>query len=239
MDVRVHPSEEQTREPPRLPPRTGGYLCPVCEHGQADELAPYGVYQSASAVPVGACLPAYLRVPLLPGHWAWYQTFDLNTGDEIPRPDATAAVPALRTLLGQLHGLGWPLERIHLFGWQQGATVALELALSVKASPVDGASRLGSVASICGKFEREPSVAASQTPLFWFTRSPERSARTKADEEVVKKAFADTTIARGDGSGRLDMLGKNDFPAMFQFWGKVMARDDAWKGDGEVYEVVR
>jgi hypothetical protein len=53
--------------------------------------------------------------------------------------------------------------------------------------------------------------------------------------------FKDVEVVNGDkGKGGEDMpRGRTEWEGIMKFWGNVLAKDEAWKGDGEVYEVVK
>lgn len=63
----------------------------------------------------------------------------------ITRPDPRRAIAALAGLLGYLVSIGWPQECIHLFGYAQGGSLALETLVAERSS-----LRVGSAASIVG-----------------------------------------------------------------------------------------
>lgn len=185
--------------------------------------------------------------------WTWFNTFD-PMFNPLPNPDPSPTIPALRTLLSKLLGLGWALEDIHLFGWQQGGTMALELALSVgkeglsvsppstscSSSPAP-AKRLGSVTSICGKLESFPSSPVNApTPAMWFTRSDSRGAATKAVEAALTRAFSTLEVVRGEGAGADMPRSRAEWEGVMRFWAQhLRPAGEGWKGDGEVYEVVQ
>lgn len=42
------------------------------------------------------------------------------------------------------------------------------------------------------------------------------------------------------GKGGEDMpRGRGEWEGIMRFWGNILSKDESWKGDGEVYEVVR
>lgn len=191
-----------------------------------------------------------------PAAWSWYNTFD-PLFNPLPNPDPTPTLPALRTLLSKLVSLGWALEDIHLFGWQQGGTMALELGLNVGREgvtiPASSASpsnpnagsavgkRLGSAISVCGKLESYPSTTiGANTPVLWFTRSDPRGAATHAVEKSLRRAFATVEVVRGSGTGADMPRGRGEWEGIMRFWGQMLRpASSGWKGEGEVYEVVQ
>lgn len=162
----------------------------------------------------------------------------------IPNPDPTKHLPMLRQLLEALVSkeVGWNLSDIHLFGWGQGGTMTLELASHLSSKPLtaDQSRRFGSVVSVCAPILSSPSTI-SQTPVLAFTRISPSSAAHQRQVTDLKKAFKDVEVIDGDkGKGGEDMpRGRNEWEGIMRFWGKVLAKDEGWKGEGQVYEVVR
>ncbi|PWN50761.1 hypothetical protein IE53DRAFT_302027, partial [Violaceomyces palustris] len=79
-------------------------------------------------------LRALKRVPFLdPSEdaWMWWDSFD-SLGEAIRNPNPTLALHAISHLLDYLispideGGCGWPSDSIHLFGFGQGGSAALE-----------------------------------------------------------------------------------------------------------------
>ncbi|TXT15878.1 hypothetical protein VHUM_00381 [Vanrija humicola] len=222
-------------------------------HGLGDTKAPFAGLARQMSLPSTAVLSlqAPNPVPLMDNpSWSWYNTFD-PMFNPLPNPDPSPTLPALRTLLAQLVGLGWRLPQIHLFGWAQGGTMALELALSVGRESVDvqlesgesvSGKRLGSVVSVCAGLESFPTGEnKAATPALWFTRTDPRSVVEQRTEAALRKGFAHLEIVRGDAARGQDMPRSTaEWTGIMRFWGQVLARgDEGWKGDGEVYEVVR
>ena len=148
--------------------------------------------------------------------FTWYNTFDpmFNT---LPSPSPTKYIPQLRNLIQILisKDVGWSLHSIHLFGWGQGGTMALELALSVgqgqghgqgqesgQSNPsqmgmgsfinIDGeeVKRFGSVTSVCaGLLSHPTSELRLATPVLYFTRQNPQSAVAKKARSILERAF--------------------------------------------------
>jgi pimeloyl-ACP methyl ester carboxylesterase len=174
--------------------------------------------------------------------YSWYNTFD-RMFNPIPKPDPSKHLPTLRHLLEALTSseVGWKLSDIHLFGWGQGGTMALELASHLSSKPLNADQRrFGSVISICAPILSLPGTL-SQTPALTFTRISPSSAAHQRLANDLKKAFKDVEVVNGEkGKGGEDMpRGRNEWEGIMRFWGNVLAKDEGWKGEGEVYEVVR
>ncbi len=221
-----------------------------------------------------------LRIPLMDQpSWSWYPTFEASMPYlPIPSPSPDSAIVGLRSLLayltgpiepttGSQAGCGWELSQIHLFGWAQGGTTALELARSlglegIPVQPEAGSSssssatkptrrrrRLGSATSICGPLSHTPPVGAPAldlpTPICYFHRprvsrdTPTALTRTFQHVRALPAAYA---RARADEHGDdLGMpTGEDEWRSVMRLWSEVLGRaDEGWKGTGEVYEVVR
>ena len=163
-------------------------------------------------------------------------------------------IPLFRALLRYLTtSLRWPLERIHLFGWAQGGTVALELARDIGVRGLEDAQdqrhhrRLGSVTSICGALLSAPPLGAAlslSTPVFYLTRQPR-----DASSALLRRTFTGdaTTVCVRAEKGGMDMpRGEEEWGQVMRFWSGVLARpgDAQWMRnaggvEGDVYEVVR
>ena len=113
--------------------------------------------------------------------------------------------------------------------------MALELGLHLGKS-----MRLGSIISIYAGLLSFPTKSlALNTPVLYFTRSDPRS---KAGEQVVstlKRGFKDVDVIRGEGRGEDMPRGRAEWEGIMRFWGMHLGREEGWKGEGDVYEVVR
>jgi predicted esterase len=176
--------------------------------------------------------------------YSWYNTFD-RMFNPIPNPDPAKHVSTLRELLENLTSpeiIGWDLNRIHLFGWGQGGSMALHLASDIARRPLGEAKRLGSVISICGTLlSTSTSLTQSHTPSFLFTRTLPQAAVYRRQVSELKEAFKDVEVINGEkGRGGEDMpRGRTEWEGIMRFWGNILAKDEGWKGEGEVYEVVQ
>ena len=177
--------------------------------------------------------------------YSWYNTFD-RMFNPIPNPDPTKHIPTLRKLLENLTSpeIGWDLNRIHLFGWGQGGSMALQLASNIAPTPLKLSSgeskRLGSVISICGPL-LSTSSTQSNTPCLLFTRTSPQAAIHRRQVSELKETFKEVEVINGEkGKGGEDMpRGRTEWEGIMRFWGNLLAKDEGWKGEGEVYEVVK
>lgn len=160
----------------------------------------------------------------------------------IPNPDPSKHIPSLRKLLETLTSpeIGWDLNRIHLFGWGQGGSMALEVALNIARTPLND-QRLGSVISICGPVLTSSSSGQSQTPALFFTRVAPQSAAYSRLVTDLKTRFKEVEVVNGEkGKSGEDMpRGRSEWEGIMKFWGNMLSKDESWKGEGEVFEVVR
>ena len=190
----------------------------------------------------------------------WFNTFDAFF-NPLPSPDPSKPLPALRDLLTTLTSpeVGWDLTQIHLFGWGQGGTMALELAYSIGRSPLSepeagasntaatsvspigsGRRRLGSVVSVCAGLLSHPTKEERlPTPTLIFTRKDPNSAIRQKVLSGARRAFRDVEVVPAKGGGEDMPRGADEWRGIIRFWGQVLGRDEGWKGQGEVYEVVR
>jgi len=186
-------------------------------------------------------LQAPLLLPLLESPaWSWYNTFT-PMFEPLPNPSPAPTIPPLMKLLETLTSaeIGWSLDRIHLFGWGQGGTMALELALVVGKDGVERSNRLGSVVSVCAGLLSHPSSPLDlETPALLFLR--QQGAAGRKVESTMKRAFKRVEVVRGEAGRGEDMpRGRAEWEGIMRFWGEVLHRgDEGWKGEGEVYEVV-
>ncbi|KAK4683598.1 hypothetical protein P7C73_g6640, partial [Tremellales sp. Uapishka_1] len=152
--------------------------------------------------------------------------------NDLPSPDPAPTVPRLKRLLEALSKEGWAYNRIHLFGWGQGGTMALALAASVT-------DRLGSTVSVCGGPSSRP-TGKLETPILYFHRLDARSAASEKTVSSLRNTFKEVEVLQGDiGRGKGDMpKSRSEWEGIMKFWSEVLSRDDRWKGE-EVYEVVQ
>lgn len=134
-------------------------------------------------------------------------------------PDPRAALDALATLVAHLtQECGWRSEHIHLLGFAQGGSIALELAIALARTVRPAAAPhpepqmvLGSVVSVDGPLLQHPTFSPRvPTPVLAFHRSP-------APAPSLGRAFASVTdlrappVLRGsEGEGE----GEGGVPAM-------------------------
>ncbi|CAD6932382.1 unnamed protein product, partial [Tilletia caries] len=186
---------------------------------------------------------------------AWWDAFDLLTGDFLP-PQAQnpgRCLAQLGALLDYLtapvagdndnKGCGWPPHSVHLFGYGQGGTAAMEAAISwvrsrraasnTNSSPSNDSHELGSVVSVCGPLLSSPgSLSAPRpisVPVLSFLRHPnadQNSAQAKSERSRLLAAFKPVSdaqqvvvVLRGNEDAMLK--GKDEFDRLMKFWSSV------------------
>lgn len=215
--------------------------------------------------------PSYSYLPINMQHYLSPDPPPTPTQEQL-KAMQQITLPLLKNLLMYLvrdeksKGCGWAPEEIHLFGWGEGGTIALELARSLKISTSTSTStpgdderikRLGSVVSVAGELYSTPSVGAgdlgAETPVFYFHR-PKSSTLTSTSASAspplwLKRTFTapkthtgrhDAKAASQDEKGRDIRMpqGRDEWEVIMRFWSEVLVRPGMEMG-GEVYEVVR
>ncbi|WFD30762.1 hypothetical protein MSPP1_001786 [Malassezia sp. CBS 17886] len=186
---------------------------------------------------------APLRVPLLDeAAWMWWPSFD-SLGDLIAHPDPRDAIAAVCALLDYLTapeahgGCAWRAANVHLFGFGQGGSLALEATVArSRRRAADGA--LGSVTSL------PTFLPPLSVPVCFVTRFPAAyevsSATARSQVAAVRKAFAHVTLLNFPPRGAVpeeSMLHGSEWQDVFRFWAKFWRHRSTWERDGEVYEV--
>ncbi|THU75347.1 hypothetical protein K435DRAFT_707327, partial [Dendrothele bispora CBS 962.96] len=154
--------------------------------------------------------------------YQWYPSFS-PLGDLLTNPNPSPALTLLSAVLDHLTSpqeCAWPLDRIHLFGFAQGGSVALEFGLRVwrerekerkkeeenkearseetakeRSTPTLTPSSLGSIISISGPLLSYPTVpnppGPSPTPILVVYRPPPSDpSLSTSDLTAIKKAYS-------------------------------------------------
>ncbi|OCF39108.1 hypothetical protein I317_07091 [Kwoniella heveanensis CBS 569] len=190
--------------------------------------------------------------------FSWYPTLT-PTYDPIPLSSQNPKknLGSLRKLISALISpeVGWSCENIHLFGWGQGGSMVLELALDTGKNAITTTatkeqgeethlnSRFGSAVSICAGLLTHPTTDLNlNTPICYFTRLSPKSSVYSKQLTPIKRAFREVAVIQGSAAGAGEGMprGRDEWFGIMKFWAQVLARkDEGWKGQGEVYEVVR
>ena len=165
------------------------------------------------------------RVPFLyEAAYAWYPSFD-QLGELIEHPNPTSAVELIDQIFLHLReDCAWPANRIHLFGFAQGGSVAVEFGVK------RWRETLGSIVTVSGPLLSYPTLSTlSNTPLLvafgTSTPSSELSAFKKGFQRVTEHK-----MVAGSGMPR----SKADWEPIMRFWSETLGRR---RGEG-VYEVL-
>jgi hypothetical protein len=166
----------------------------------------------------------------------WYPAFDA-LAEPLAHPDPTPALgPLLAALTHLVRACAWPPARIHLLGFGQGGTAALELALHVwrtpgALAPADGAARtaLGSVVSVAGPLLSFPTTlpAPCTTPVLFLSPAT-------APPPPLARAFAGARAVRGPPGERMP-ASRAEWEPVMRFWGEHLGRRVGGEG---LYEVL-
>ncbi|KAE8222783.1 hypothetical protein CF319_g4079 [Tilletia indica] len=171
---------------------------------------------------------------------AWWDAFDLLTGDTLP-PQAQnprSCLDQLSKLLDYLtaplssNGCAWPSHTIHLFGYGQGGTAALESAIAwtrsqrISSSPARDTHELGSVVSVCGPMLSQPGSLSTprpaSIPILSFLRHP--SADNSAPQAITERNKLKTAFQPSPqvvvlpGNEDTMLRGKSEFDILIKFW---------------------
>jgi len=141
-------------------------------------------------------------------------------GEVLERSDPTPALDILERVIEHVTiKCSWPINRIHLFGFAQGGSVASELTLKQWMKNPDLASSFASVVSIGGPLLSFPTLKPPcSTPAAYF----HRSQRTN-DPAVTafRKGFSDLKVVEASAGGGMPKS-KEEWSDVIQFWGRVL-----------------
>ncbi|GAA5853730.1 hypothetical protein JCM8547_007426 [Rhodosporidiobolus lusitaniae] len=212
-------------------------------HGLGDTHQPFFQLGQSLNLPQTAvlALQAPERVPLLEEEaWQWWDSFD-QLGELIQNPNPSATLHLLTKLIEYLtaplpssdspsssssssaksppagSGCGWLPSQIHLFGFQQGGSLAGEFALSwARSRP--SSPHLGSIVAVTAPLLSHPTTLSSkaQTKVALVYR------KTTLEETMVgaaswKKGFENVKEIRLEG-GR----GREGMPRGMEEWREIM-----------------
>ncbi|KAH7341929.1 hypothetical protein B0J17DRAFT_567561 [Rhizoctonia solani] len=183
-------------------------------HGLGDTMAPFVRMAKQLKLPQTATL--VLQAPaLLPfldegeEMYQWYTSFT-PLGELIERPNPLPAVEKIHKAVGHLNqDCQWPMSRIHVFGFAQGGSVALESALRLPGG-------MKSVVSIGGGLIEMATRAGpgSGTRVLYVGPSTEEGGLRKGFGNVRIEKMEDVRMIRGQG----------EWSAVMRFWSEVLER---------------
>lgn len=184
------------------------------------------------------------RIPFLYEQaFQWYTSFD-PLGELISRPNPTPALDLLSSIMTHLIDptqCAWPPERIHILGFAQGGSVAVEFGLSWWKSELEKQRKsidtqssdtpsyvpkaLGSIVTMAGPLLSYPTLQTPcPTPLLVLHRPSPSSSSLPADAMAsFRKGFAQVTgtnIGQGEGMPR----SRAEMEPLMRFWSSHLSR---------------
>ncbi|KAK9825643.1 hypothetical protein WJX81_003864 [Elliptochloris bilobata] len=221
----------------------------VLLHGLGDTAGPFARMAERMALPQTACLAlgGPLSVPF--AGRAWFPAID-GAGDLIEAsPGERRRVQGLertrallQAFLDGLDKAGWPRRRVHLFGFSQGGTVALDLALHSR-----GAQRRGGCIAVSAALLEEtlaaaqapaPSPAAGREPrgsaaagtpvlMTYGQRDVQLKPAVLATARVLRQAGCSVEVhAVTDKAGGM-VAGAEEMRVLMAFWAHTLSRRPA------------
>ncbi|KAJ7164902.1 hypothetical protein C8R46DRAFT_1097564, partial [Mycena filopes] len=184
-------------------------------HGLGDTHIPFSKLGRQLKLPQTAVLA--LRAPeqvpfLYEESYAWFPSFD-DLGELIEQPNPTPALQLMDRIFTHLtDDCAWPANRIHLFGFAQGGTVAAELGLK---------RTLGSIVTISGALLSYPTLSTlSTTPLLVAYRPTAVPANALA---AFKKGYQRVVEHKMAAQGGMP-ASKPEWEPIMRFWSEVLGR---------------
>ncbi|PAV16181.1 phospholipase carboxylesterase [Pyrrhoderma noxium] len=235
-------------------------------HGLGDTHVPFGKLGKQLKLPQTATLA--LRAPqqipyLYEEAYQWYPSFD-DLGEPIVHPNPAPGVTVLTTTISHLTTVcGWPLSSIHLFGFAQGGSLALESALATwKARPRDiiddlpssssssngnndtssnGSSSmtLGSIITIGGPLLIHHAISSPcPSPTLLIHRSQPSSLNIPSHSRTsLQKLFSNMKeVMLGEGESM--PASKEEWEPVMEFWSQRLRRRMPGGADDGLYEVL-
>lgn len=182
-------------------------------------------------------LQAPHQVPFLHGpHWMWYASFD-SFGSLLTKPNPSQTVGGMVKVLDHLLACGWSARQIHMFGFGQGATVALETLVAWSKTHTEP---LGSIVSVSGELVSHPTSTPSSTPVLHVYRSTQPSADSSDRWASHRKASTALTLHRlppHPSQGEEAMLRAEEWHPVMRFWSRFFRNRTSWERKGEVVQV--
>jgi len=165
--------------------------------------------------------------------YQWYESFT-ELGESISNPNPTSAIELMLKVLEHLKDdCAWPASRIHLFGFGQGGSVALETAVKYWRDQLlldkenVPATSLGSIVTVSGPLlSFSTSSVVNPTPVLVIHRpkSEDFSLPTGA-LPAFKKAFALVRQMKLGSKGNEGMpMSKEEWQPIMEFWSEKLGR---------------
>ncbi|KAI6126871.1 hypothetical protein F5141DRAFT_997358 [Pisolithus sp. B1] len=213
-------------------------------HGLGDTHIPFAKLGRSFNLPQTATLA--LRAPeqipfLYEQAYQWYTSFD-PLGDLIERPKPTPALDLLRIVIAHLvDDCNWLPLRIHLFGFAQGGSVAVESVISwwkcelsrTRKLPAASLVRLDQLLRLAVPLLSYPTLEKPcPTRLLVF----HRGSLCKSASTSFSKAFARVQEVERRNSGQDERMpcSKDEWEPIMRFWSEVLGR----RTGEDLYEVM-
>lgn len=206
-------------------------------HGYGDRPEPYAKLARQMALPQTACLALPGPIgPVLgtPTGRAWYNEEDEDNGLTVSghgTDSIGSTLTWLMQVLRQLHDdSGWRSSHTHLFGFSQGGSAALHLALHCR-----GVSKLGSCVAVAAALlpqqltelrqHQQQSTAGHATPLLITRGSRDTEVPSSRAEATVAAARQAGSLVRfhsipGKAHGMVD--GPSEMRLLMAFWAESL-----------------
>lgn len=211
-------------------------------HGLGDTNLPFSKLGKQLRLPQTATLSlrAPEKVPYLDEEaYQWYESFDAF-GEFLTKPNPTRVLDLLEQFLDHLvRDCQWSPNKIHLFGFGQGGSVAVELGLRWWRSRCGGGRspdiRLGSIVSVAGPLLSHPTLTSRCiTPTIVFYRQVSDSTKlTASDIASLRKGYENIQEVKG-APGEGMPRSKEEWEDIMKFWNSFLSRRT---GSG-LYEVL-
>ncbi|KAL5526495.1 SAC7 [Sanghuangporus sanghuang] len=223
-------------------------------HGLGDTHIPFGKLGRQLHLPQTATLAlrAPQQIPYLEeGAYQWYPSFD-DLGETIVHPNPEAGVSLLRNVISHLTSTcSWKTQQIHLFGFAQGGSVALETCISIwKSRPrllpggtqsdeeAEANATLGSVISVGGPLLLHHAISTPcATPLLFLHRAPpsalalDGSGTPLASLRKLFGKFREVKL----GSGESMPASREEWVPVMEFWSERLVRRSVQDGGLNTY----
>ncbi|DBB02306.1 TPA: hypothetical protein ACH3X3_011319 [Trebouxia sp. C0006] len=207
-------------------------------HGYGDTPEPYAKLARQMALPQTACLalPGPIgRVPGTPNGRAWYSEEDEDkspTGGNSSSNSVTSTFQWLQQVLAGLQGSnGWQASHTHLFGFSQGGSAALHLALHCR-----GEAKLGSCVAVAAallpqqlkgliELQQQQQAAGSATPVLITHGSKDTEvpqSRAQATAAAAARTGSITQFHSIPGKGHGMISGPAEMRLLMAFWGQSL-----------------
>ena len=168
-----------------------------------------------------------VRIPYLyEDAFQWYESFD-PLGEVLTKPNPTLGTEVvMKTLEYLVRECSWPANRIHLFGFAQGGTIALEVALRWWKDKGKDGPALASIVTVSGPLLSFPSSTAANIPtsvLVFHRTKPSSSELPSGAMAAVRRGFEvvrEAKVAGGEG-----MPGsREEWESVMRFWSENLHR---------------